>query len=255
MKVTVLGGTGTLGGRVAERLAARGHKVVAASRATGVDAVEGRKLKRAMRRADVVVDCLNVGTASGRRAVDFFTRSATQVTAAAERAEAGRIVVVSIHGAADPEVSRLMGYYRGKAAQERIYGTARVPVTLVRSTQWFELLPALAGRTGLGPFAVPPSMRMAPVAVDRVAALVVREVEAPGEEDRVLAIRGPEEATAEEMLRTLLRYREVFPERLPRFILPVPYLGRAIAGGALIPEDGVVDTVTLEDWVRGSPAR
>ena len=36
-----------------------------------------------------------------------------------------------------------MGYYRGKAAQEARYQNAKIPTTIVRSTQWFELAETL----------------------------------------------------------------------------------------------------------------
>lgn len=251
----MLGGTGTMGSRIARLLGERGHEVLAASRAGGVDAVGDRGLREALRRADAVVDCLNHETLSGRRAVDFFSTAARNVSVAAEREGVGRILVVSIYGAEKPEVNRLMGYYRGKAAQERAYGFARTPVSVLRSTQWFELIPAIVSRTSRGPLALPPAMRMAAVAADRVAALAADDVEAAGSGDRLLTIRGPEVATAAQMARTLMRLQGAIGGRSPRLILPLPYLGRAIASGALVPEDGVVDPVTLTDWARGLPHR
>ena len=58
-RVVVLGGTGEMGTALTEVLRGRGHDVVAASRATGVDVTTGAGLDDALAGADTVVDCLN----------------------------------------------------------------------------------------------------------------------------------------------------------------------------------------------------
>lgn len=257
MKVTVLGATGTIGTLITARLREFGHEVIAASRTTGVDALTGRGLDEALAGADALVDTLNIETMSTAKALDFFTTTAGNVSAAARRAGVGRLVCVSIAGAADPEVNKGYGYYRGKAAQEHAYRSSGLPVTVIHSTQWFELVPTILRRTTLGPVAVLPTMRMAPVAAASVARLVADEVARKpdgrtGHEVREVAIRGPEVATAAEVARRMLAVRGSLGGKSPKRILEAPLFGRAIASGGLIPEDGLVDEVTLEQWLAGT---
>ena len=77
-RVVVLGGTGAMGAAVSGLLRDRGHDVVVASRATGVDVSTGAGLDEALAGADTVVDCLNVTTMSKRTAVSFFAGAATE---------------------------------------------------------------------------------------------------------------------------------------------------------------------------------
>jgi nucleoside-diphosphate-sugar epimerase len=56
MKIGVIGESGLVGSRVVRRLASHGHAAVAASPATGVDAITGDGLADVMAGADVVVE-------------------------------------------------------------------------------------------------------------------------------------------------------------------------------------------------------
>ncbi|MFC7376629.1 SDR family oxidoreductase [Brachybacterium sp. GCM10030268] len=271
MDIAVLGATGTIGRHLVTRLEAAGHSVRPLSRASGVDAFRGTGLEEALTGADVAVDALNIATIRGDRAVSYFTRTAQKVARAAERGGVRRVVCVSIAGAADPAVNRLMGYYRGKAAQERLYREARIPATIIHSTQWYELAGSILSQASLGPVAVLPTMRMAPVAAARVASFIEREIEndplvtsgvpvergdgdASGNDaaTRTAAIRGPEELTSAELVRRILATRGSLAGRSPRLVTELPYLGRGLATGGLIPADAEVDDMTLEDWLRES---
>lgn len=267
MRIVVLGASGTLGTLLVDRLRADGHEVVAASRATGVDAYTGAGLREAFAGADAVVDAISRATLSAATAIDFFTTTAGNICAEARRAGVGRLVCVSIAGATDGEVNRRYGYYRGKAAQEHAYRSSGLPVTLIHSTQWFELVPVMLQMTTLGPVALLPTLRMAPVAADSVARLVaeeaVRAQEPPeaghdgGREPQVrtVAIRGPQTVTAAEVARRMIEVLGSAGGKAPQRILEVPLFGRAMAGGGLIPDAAVVDGVTLEQWLdRQRPA-
>lgn len=91
MKITVLGATGLLGNKMCDRLKRQGHEVVPASRATGVDAYSGQGLASAIRGADVVVDTLDVNTMSRRRAMDFFSTCAENITRVATDSHVSRV--------------------------------------------------------------------------------------------------------------------------------------------------------------------
>jgi 3-phenylpropionate/trans-cinnamate dioxygenase ferredoxin reductase component len=253
MKVTVLGATGTIGTLIVARLHEFGHDVVAASRSSGVDAVTGSGLDEAFTGADAVIDCLNIESMSAVKALEFFTTTAGNVSAAARRAGVGRIVCVSIAGASDPAVNKSYGYYRGKAAQEHAYRSSGLPLTIIHSTQWFELVSTIVQRTTLGPVSVIPTMRMAAVAAESVARLVVEEAarthDGPG--IREVAIRGPEIATAAEVARKILAAKGSIGGKSPKKILELPLFGQASAGRGLIPDEAIVDDVTLEQWMAG----
>lgn len=262
MRIVVLGASGTLGSLLVDRLRADGHEVVAASRSTGVDAFTGRGLAEAFTAADAVIDALNQASFSAAKAIGFFTTTAGNICAEARRAGVGRLVCVSIAGAADPKVNKGYGYYRGKAAQEHAYRSSGLPVTLIHSAQWFELIPTLLQMTTLGPVALLPTMRMAPVAAESVARLVAEEAVRPAGDQatgpdagreppvRTVAIRGPETATGAEVARRMVEVLGSAGGKAPRRILEVPLFGRAMAGGGLIPEPAIVDGVTLDEWME-----
>ena len=250
MDIAVLGATGTLGALVAEELEGRGHKVRRISRSAGADARSIGDMTRLLSGADAVVDATNSITLSAAKAVQFFSTVATNVALAATQANVGRILLVSIYGAADPAVSRFYGYYRGKAAQEQLYRKSPIPSTIVRSTQWFELIPTVVKMASLGPVAMLPSMLMAPVSAEAVARLIADDLESPGDENREISIRGSERVGAAEAARHWRNVRGDIDGMRPQLILEAPYLGREIARGGLIPHHGVVDELTLDEWLR-----
>ena len=67
MKIVVIGGTGLIGSKLAERLSADGHDAVAAAPDTGVNTLSGEGLAEALEGADVVVDVANAPVWDERR--------------------------------------------------------------------------------------------------------------------------------------------------------------------------------------------
>ncbi|HEX4865862.1 MAG TPA: NAD-dependent epimerase/dehydratase family protein, partial [Acidimicrobiales bacterium] len=59
LKIAVIGASGLIGTKVVERLTARGHEVVASSRATGLDVLTGEGLADALAGAQALVDVTN----------------------------------------------------------------------------------------------------------------------------------------------------------------------------------------------------
>lgn len=250
MDIAVLGATGTMGALVSERLLEQGHHVRPLARNAGVDALDVGSLREAMAGADAVVDAFNHLTLDGGRAVRLFSAVATNVARAAESTGVRRILDVGIFGASDPAVHRIYGRYRGKAAQEEIYRRAATPSTIVLSAQWFSLIPMVVRQATLGPVAVLPAMRMAPVAAESVADLIAADLEHDDGERRTHSIRGPEQMSSAEAARRWMSVRGDVDGLRPRIVLDLPYFGRAIAGGGLVPRTGVVDPITLEQWLR-----
>lgn len=246
-RVAVLGATGLLGSRVVAHLRARGVDVVEVSRRHGADASTGEGLDAAFDGVTTVVDCLNVATLSRRRAVDFFTTAARHVQAAAQRQGVARIVCVTILNARDPRVHRWLGYYAGKAAQERTYRTGPVPVTVVASAQWYELAETLLAQLRLGPLSLVPAMRSQPLAADEAAAFVAERVLEPASApagDAVIA--GPEVRDVAELARAVAAHRGRH-----RRVLRVPVSLTALGNGGLLPRGEVTTAPTrFEDWLR-----
>ncbi|WP_186320802.1 SDR family oxidoreductase [Kocuria rhizophila] len=133
------------------------------------------------------------------------TDPASNIAAAAHEQGVGRIVCLSIAGTEDPRVNSGYGYYKGKAVQESIYQQAPVPSTTVRSTQWFDFVPATVGVVSRGLVALAPTMLMAPALREEVTDFVADVVTAPGQaRHEIRAIRGPEVDTIANFARRIL---------------------------------------------------
>src|SRR3954467_6425581 len=117
MKIVVIGGSGLIGSKLVNGLAAHGHDAVAASPSTGVDAVTGEGLAEALEGAQVVVDVANAPDWEDTAAMQFFQASSRHLLAAEQAAGVGHRVVLSI-----VNTDRLpdIGFFRAKAAQEEL---------------------------------------------------------------------------------------------------------------------------------------
>src|SRR5262245_20415705 len=136
MKIAVVGATGSVGRHIVEVLEAKGHDVVPISRASGVDVVTGKGLAEALAGVRVVVDAASSRTPDQQEATSFFTTAARQLQEAGAKAGVQRIVVVSIIGIDKFKA----GYYAAKIAHEKAMLAGPVPVRIVRSTQFHELV-------------------------------------------------------------------------------------------------------------------
>lgn len=247
MRVVVVGATGEMGARVTQILQARGHHVIPASRSTGVDAQAGRGRSAALEGAECLVDCLNVTTVRRHRAERFFAATTRHLTDAALTAGVGHAVVVGIVNAIEPQVRGALGYYAGKAIQEKTYMASPLPVRLVASTAWFTLARQFLTQGRLGPFAFVPAMTLQPVHPDAVAVALADAVEAgPGREKRQLA--GPERLRADAMARDMAA---ATGQRVP--VAGVPFPGRAFRDHGLLPRGRFTqDERRYADWLRSS---
>lgn len=246
----VFGGSGVLGRLVVEQLRARGHEASAPARAAA-DAETGRGVPEAVRGADAVVDCVNIRTASGRRAVAGFGAVADRLSRAVLAERVPHLVVITIFGVHGEQMQRRNGYHRGKAHQERVLEALGAPVTLVRSPQWFEIAETfLKGR--IGPVALVPHMRSKPVAAVEAASAIVDAVEAgPGGGER--RVSGPEVRDLADLAKAIAVQRGE-----PRFVLAfrIPGADRLFEQGELLPGPDVPPSgPTFEEWLAARPPR
>lgn len=188
MKIVVMGGSGLVGGKLADRLTLQGHEVVAASRRTGVDVLTGLGLDEALRGADVLVDATNAPVFEDPAVGTFFRRASEHLLAAAARAGVAHYLALSVVG-----TQRLQGsaYFRAKAVQEALVAQAPLPWTLVRATQFYEFMAnIIPPGSGRGPVRLSPA-QVQPVAANDVADLLaVLASAAPAQ--GVVEIAGPE---------------------------------------------------------------
>ena len=206
----VTGGTGRLGALVVDRLRRAGHGVRVTSRRTGpdlftVDWKTGAGLAAALDGVDVVVHC-----AASFRDVDMDRGLAK----AAADAHVSHLLYISIVG-----VDRIpIKYYRLKLAAEQIVEQSSVPYTILRATQFHELVRSALAVLARVPVMLVPDVSFQSVDVsevaDRLAGLAMAQPAG-----RVADMGGPEIAKltdmAREYLRSTGRRRLVVPLRLP----------------------------------------
>lgn len=203
MKIVVIGGTGLIGRKAVELLQQEGHEVLAASPSTGVDAVTGEGLADALRGADVVVDVPNAPSFADDAVREFFERSATNLAAAEKAAGVRHHVVLSIVGADRmPDI----GYMRAKVLQEGIVRESGVPFTIVRATQFFEFIGALADGGTQDGTAVLSDVLMQPIAAADVSAALAEVAVAEPLND-VIEVAGPEPLRLDDLARRLFAAR------------------------------------------------
>jgi uncharacterized protein YbjT (DUF2867 family) len=235
MDVVVTGGTGRLGQRLIEPLQQAGHSVRQMSRrGTGPGGVRGDlatgfDLTTALAGAEAVVhaatdprgDPWQVDVAGTRRLVE-----------AVDRDRLRHLVYVSIVG-----VDRIpYGYYRAKFAAEQVLLASGLPVTLLRVTQFHDLVDFLLDTARRGPvLPVPMGWRVQPVDVGEVAQHVVEVVSRPPA-GGVVEYGGPEDVSAADLARAWAAARAPGTHVVAT---PVPgRLGTAFRDGAAVPAGG-----------------
>ncbi|MBB2995296.1 uncharacterized protein YbjT (DUF2867 family) [Paeniglutamicibacter cryotolerans] len=236
-----------MGSRVARLLEADGHEVLAASRATGVDAYTGQGLGEAFAGADIIVDCLGAASRGAKACIDFHVTTAGNIIRAARAAGVNRLLCLSIINAREPSVNRFMGYYQGKAAQERAYLLSPLHVTILRTTQWHDFARRFSRTMRVGRWAFVPRMQSQPVAPDVVARLMRDTVEAADTSPRIVELAGPEARDMAELARILLSGEEPAVR-----VVGIPGLGLKVFSGGLLPPVGVpLDSETFDQWLEG----
>jgi uncharacterized protein YbjT (DUF2867 family) len=186
MKMVVIGGSGLIGKKLISLLRERGHEAASASPSSGVNTITGEGLTKAIAGADVVVDVTNAPSWEDKAVLDFFETSTRNILAAEATAGVKHHVALSIVGADEIPDS---GYMRAKVAQEKLIKAGGVPYTILRATQFFEFLAAIAGSDADTVHVSDAPMQ--PLAADDVAAALA-DVAVESPENGVLEVAGPE---------------------------------------------------------------
>jgi uncharacterized protein YbjT (DUF2867 family) len=248
MKIVVIGGSGLIGKKLIPLLRARGQEAVSASPSSGVNTLTGEGLAEALQGAQVVVDVSNSPSFEDRAVLEFFETSTRNILAAEAAAGVGHHVALSVVGA-----DRLpdSGYMRAKVAQERLIKGGKVPYTIVRATQFFEFVGAIAESGADGGAVRVPDAPMQPLAADDVAAALADVAVGPPA-NATLELAGPEAQPMAAFVRRALAAsgdtRAVVADPQAR------YFGTALDARGLTP-DGAnprIGPTRFEEWLRRS---
>jgi len=178
-----------------------------------------------------------------RRAARLLVDGTRRLLAAEQDAGVLHHVCVSIVGC-----DRVpMGYYRVKTQEEQVVADGPVPWTIVRATQFHELVAAALSAAGKYRVLPVPRLQLETVAAAEVAAVVADVAGGQPRRSRV-QVAGPEVCTARELARSWRRAAGRTAVMVP---VPVPgKLGRALRRGGLTADDAdVLGTTTFADWL------
>ena len=250
MKIVVIGGSGLIGKKLIPLLRGRGHEADSASPSSGVNTLTGEGLAEALKGTQVVVDVSNSPSFADAAVLEFFETSTRNILAAEAGAGVGHHVALSVVGADHLPDS---GYMRAKVAQERLIQGGKVPYTIVRATQFFEFLGAIAGSgTDAGAVRLPDAP-MQPLAADDVAAALADVAVGPPA-NTTLELAGPEAQSMAAFVRRALAAggdtRTVVADPQAR------YFGAALDARGLTP-DGAnprIGPTRFEEWLSRSSA-
>jgi uncharacterized protein YbjT (DUF2867 family) len=241
--ILVTGGTGTLGQHVVRRLreASCDVRVLSRSSRETVDGVRfmsgdlatGEGIEAAVDGIETIVHL--AGSAKGDE------DKARNLVQAASRAGAQHLVYISVVGAERIPVEsgldrNMFGYFAAKRAAERVVADSGLPWTILRATQFHDLILMVAQQMAKLPVApLPAGFRVQPVDAGEVAARLV-ELTLGESAGLVPDMGGPRVYGAAELLRGYLRASK----RRRRPIVPVWLPGKAArafrSGANLAPE-------------------
>lgn len=197
-KIVVIGGTGLIGRQLVPRLRQLGHEVLVASPSNGVNAVTGEGLAEALAGAHVVVDVANSPSFEDKAVLAFFEASGRNLAMAEAAAGVRHHVALSVVGTDGLPDS---GYFRAKLAQETIIKDSGIPFSIVRATQFFEFVPAIAGSGD--DIRLPPAL-MQPIASADVASMLA-EVAVASPINGTIEIAGPDRIRMDDLVRQFVR--------------------------------------------------
>ncbi len=240
-RILVAGGTGTLGRVVVQNLVAAGADVRVLSRGRRPhdpadrvryvvgDVTTGAGLPEAFDGVETVVACLDP--------VDRLVQAALA---------AGRphLIYISIVG-----IDRVpFGYYQRKLADEKLIAASGLPGTVLRATQFHDLVVAALRVLAFSPvLVVPRGWSFQPIDVRDVAARLA-ELALGEPAGRVPDMGGPQVLGVAELAR---RYLAAAGKRRPVLSVPLPgRVARAYRSGGHLAPDRAVGTITFDRYLQ-----
>jgi NADH dehydrogenase len=226
LTIAIAGGTGFVGGRVADRLRAAGHRVVLLSRRTGIDLAiaDPAALARALEGCDALVLCAGINREIGTQTYDAVHIRGTAVAVAAAREAGVRHISVLSFLRARPDGPS--AYHRSKWAAEAIVRDSGIGFTVLKAGVIYgrgdHMLDHLSRALRTFPVFGLVGRRerpVRPVAVDDVARLLAAAATGdPRLRDRTIEVLGPDQLPLGDAVR---RVGEVIGRRPVYVRLPV----------------------------------
>ena len=254
MNVLVTGGAGNLGSKVAAGLAAKGHQVRAMSRKGAArvpdgselvvaDLVSGDGVRAAVQGVDTIVHC---ASSPFRKVVQTDVEGTAMLLELLELqpGAAKHFFYISIVGVDCIPLS----YYKAKYAAEKVIGAAAVPWTILRATQFHELLDLFLG--GLSKLPIVPifnGFRYQLLDVQECADHMV-ELIGGGPAGRVADIGGPDVLDLNDIAN---RWLAATGKRRLKIAAPMPGgFGKAMRDGLNLAPEACFGTRTWTEWLR-----
>ena len=240
-KILVTGGTGTLGSALVRRLREAEQEVTALSRRPGPGRAVGdlrtrRGVESAVSGSDVVVHC---ATTNSGKDVEI-TRNLVECSGRASRPH---LIYISIVG-----IDRVpLSYYRAKLEAERLVIESGSPWTILRTTQFHDLIAKISSLQSRSPLVAALSgVRFQPIAVDDVAARLA-ELACGEPAGRVADMGGPEIRDHEDLTRAYFDARGL--RRRVVGLRPPGAVFRALRSGANLAPEQAVGRGTFEEFL------
>lgn len=206
--------------------------------------ITGEGLAEVLAGADVVVDLANSPSFEDAAVLEFFQTSGRNLLKAEVDAAVGHHVALTIVGADRVPDS---GYMRAKVAQEELIEGAGQPYTIVRSTQFFEFLRAIADSATEGETVRVPTGLLQPIAAENVAAAVT-DVAVSNPVNDVVEIGGPETVKFVGVIREVL-----LADGDPRAVVAdehARYFGTELTDGSITAgPDARLGRISLAQWL------
>ena len=245
MKIVVIGGTGLIGSNLVNKLTQRGHTVIPASPASGVNTITGEGLQEVLKNTDVVADVSNSPSFEDQAVLNFFRTSAINLIEAELYAGVKHHVAMSVVGA-----DRLpdSGYLRAKVAQEEIIRKAGIPYSILRSTQFFEFADRIAHSATVNDEVHISPAEFQPIASDEVVAALT-DIVTGTPVNGIVEVAGPVRMPMSEFIRYYLNAtedsRKLIADEHAR------YFGTELNNESLVPgANPRLGKIKYEDWFK-----
>ncbi|WP_421367985.1 SDR family oxidoreductase [Agrobacterium tumefaciens] len=244
MRIVVAGASGLIGSRVVRILRQAGHDVVEVSRGHGVDIMDAGRLLEIARGASVLIDVTHAGSFGSDDALRFFRQAGRNLLKVSAAVGVRNYVLLSLTA-----TDRLIeaDYFRAKLVQENLAMASGLPITVIRATQFHELLHSvIATGENNGTIRLPRTF-IRPICADEVAKLVAQTALGAGGRG-TLEVAGPEILALADVAREILAFwedpRPVFED------VEATYFGVPIGEMTLLPSEvACVGNIRFHDWL------
>lgn len=247
MRIVVLGGSGLIGSKLVTLLRQDGQDVVSASYSSGLNTTTGEGLDAALAGAQVVVDVTNSPSFEDKAVMEFFESSGRHIVAAEVKASVKHHVALSVVGTDRLQES---GYFRAKLVQEHLIEESPIPYTILRATQFFEFLGAIAQEGAVGQTVHVSSALFQPIASADVAATLATIAVSPPV-NGIVEVAGPERVSLAKLVQRFLSTtgdpRQIMADSHAR------YYGLVLNDQSLTPgANPRLGSTTFDEWVSTS---